>query len=47
MEVMEVSRIGIEWELQLPGYTTVTATLDPSCVCDYITAHGNAGSLTH
>ena len=31
---MEVSRLGVESELQLPGYATVTATLDPSRVCD-------------
>ena len=31
---MEVPRLGVESELQLPAYTTVTATQDPSCVCD-------------
>ena len=31
---MEVPRIGIESELQLPVYAIVTATRDPSCVCD-------------
>ena len=30
----EVPRLGIESELQLPAYTTVTATWDLSCVCD-------------
>ena len=25
---------GVESELQLPAYTTATATRDPSCVCD-------------
>ena len=27
---MEVPRLGVEWELQLPTYTTATATGDPS-----------------
>ena len=31
---MEVPRLGVQLELQLPAYTTATATLDPSCVCD-------------
>ena len=31
---MEVPRIGVKWELQLPGHTTATATGDPSSVCD-------------
>ena len=31
---MEVPRLGVELELQLPPYTTATATWDPSCVCD-------------
>ena len=30
---MEVPRLGVEWELQLPAYTTATATQDPSRVC--------------
>ena len=29
----EVPRLGVESELQLPAYTTATATRDPSCVC--------------
>ena len=29
---MEVPRLGVELELQLPAYTT--ATPDPSCICD-------------
>ena len=45
---MEVSRLGVLLELQLPAYTTATATPDPSHVCSlHTTAHGNAGSLTH
>ena len=31
---MDVSRLGVKSELQLPAYTTATATWDPSCVCD-------------
>ena len=38
---------GLKSELQLPAYTTVTATSYPCCFCDLPTAHGNAGSLTH
>ena len=30
----EVPRLGIELELQLPAYTTATATRDPSHICD-------------
>ena len=31
---MEVPRLGVESELQLPGYTIATATRDPSCIFD-------------
>ena len=31
---VEVPRIGGESELQLPVYTTATATPDPNCICD-------------
>ena len=31
---MEVPRLGVKSELQLPAYTTATAILDPSHVCD-------------
>ena len=45
---MEVPRLGVESELQLPAYTTATATQDLSRACDYTTAQaGNAGSLIH
>ena len=30
---MEVPRLGVELELQLPAYTTATATPDPSHIC--------------
>ena len=44
---IEVPRLGVKLELELPAYTTATATRDLSGVCDLITAQGNAGSLTH
>ena len=31
---MEVPRLRVELELQLPAYTTATAAQDPSCICD-------------
>ena len=31
---MKVPRLGVKSELQLPAYTTATATQDLSCVCD-------------
>ena len=31
---MDILRLGGELELQLPAYTTATATQNPSCVCD-------------
>ena len=31
---VEVPRLGVELELQLPAYTTATATSDPSHICD-------------
>ena len=37
---MEVPRLGVELELQLPTYTTAAATKDPSHVCDL---HQNSG----
>ena len=39
---MEVPRLGVELKLQLLGYTTATATQDPSHSCDL--HHSNAGS---
>ena len=30
----EVPRLGVEWELLLPAYTTATATRDLSHTCD-------------
>ena len=31
---MEVPRLEVDSELQLPTYTLATSTQDPSCVCD-------------
>ena len=31
---MEVPRLGVKSELQLPAYATATATRDPSHICD-------------
>ena len=42
---MEVPRLEVESELQLPAYTTAARNL--SRTCGHTTAHGNAGSLTH
>ena len=44
---MEIPRLGVKCELQLPAYTTATVTPDPSQVCDLTTAYSNTGSLTH
>ena len=43
---MEVPRLGVELELQLPADATDTATLSHVCKL-YTTAHFNTGSLTH
>ena len=42
---MEIPRLGVRWELQLPAYTTATAIRDLSC--DHNLHHGSAGSATH
>ena len=34
MRLMEIPRLGVEQELQLPVYATATATQDLSHVCD-------------
>jgi len=31
---MEIPRLGLQLELQLPAYTTATVTPDPSRICD-------------
>ena len=38
---MEVPRLGVQLELQLPDYTTVTAMWDLSRICDICQAHSN------
>ena len=43
---MEVPRLGVHSELQLPVYTTVTATPDLSHVCHLHHSSGQPGSLT-
>ena len=43
---MEVPRLGVQSELQLPAYTTATATWDRATSATYTTAHGNARSPT-
>ena len=47
LQHMEVPRLGVKLELQLPAYTTATAAGDLSPVCDYTPAHSHARSLTH
>jgi len=46
---MELPRLGVELELQLPAYAIASATAmpDPSLCVAYSTAHGNARSPTH
>ena len=34
LQHMEVPRLGVKSELQLPAYATSTATPDLSCICD-------------
>ena len=34
LQHMEISRLGVESELQLPAYTTASATRDLTCVCN-------------
>ena len=31
---VEIPRLGVKWELQLPAYATATATPDPRCICN-------------
>ena len=33
LQPMEIPRLGVKLELQLPAYITATATSDPSCTC--------------
>ena len=48
MQHMEVLRLGVKLELQLPAYATATATRNIQAASEtYATACGNAGSPTH
>ena len=42
---MEVPRLGVQSELQLPAYATVTATPDPSCIFDLHHSSWQSGIL--
>ena len=48
---MEVPRLGVELEQQLPAYTIATATWDPSYICDLHPSsqqcQSEAGDYTH
>ena len=44
---MEVPRLRVKLELQLPAYTTATAMPDLNRISAYTMAHSNARSLTH
>ena len=47
LQHMEVPRLGVKSELQLPGLPHGHSMQDPHPICNLYTAHGNAGSLTH
>ena len=47
LQHMEVSRLGVELELQLPAYVTATATQDLSSTCEVHHSFSNARSKTH
>ena len=44
---MNVFRLGVELELQLPAYTIASAMIVQAVPATYTTAHGITGSLTH
>ena len=44
---MEVSRLRVESELQLPAYTIARAMRDPSCISDLHHSSRQCWSLTH
>ena len=44
---MEISRLGVELELQLLAYTTAAKCGIQAVSSAYTTTHGNARSLTH
>ena len=43
----EVPRLGVKSELQLPAYTTATATPDLSCICELHHTYTGQGSNPH
>ena len=45
LAAMEVPRLGVELELELPAYTTATATQDPSRVCNLHCSSGQCQIL--
>ena len=47
LQHVEVPRLGVQLELQLPAYTTATQHGIGAASATYITAHGNASSLIH
>ena len=44
---MDVPRLGVESELQLPAYTTASAAPDPSHVCGLYHSHSDTRSKPH
>ena len=47
-KLMEIRRLGVRSELQMPATATAPAQPDPRLICDLLpTAHGNTRSLTH
>ena len=44
---MEVSGLGVESELQLPVYTSATATRDQSCIFDLLVQRRMLHPLSH
>ena len=44
---MDLPRLGVQLELQLPAYAAATAIQYLSHICVYTTARGNTGSLTY
>ena len=47
LQHMEVPGLEVPLELQLPAYTTATATQDPSCDCDLRHSSWQGPTLTH
>ena len=45
LQHMEVPRLGVELELQLPAYATATALSDPSRICDQYHSSQQRGIL--